>query len=57
MNNRQDPEGVARDQAIDITPFRQIGEAAQRVLACCADVRDHQRRMQRELNRRHETKE
>jgi hypothetical protein len=34
--------------------WQQLGDAAQRVVECSADIRDHSIKMQRELNRRRE---
>ena len=35
--------------------WQQFGDVAERVVESCADIRDHQRRMQSELNRRKES--
>jgi hypothetical protein len=46
---KSDIEKLSRDG------WQQLGEVAQRVAeSCSADVRDHQRKMQRELNRQRE---
>ena len=33
-------------------PWKNLGDVAERVVESCADIRDHQRKMQRELDKR-----
>ena len=50
--------GCQLDEVNNIAPFEPIGDAARRVVESRgADIRDHQRKMQRELNRRNGEKD